>query len=182
MRLILILTTSLMLTAASCRDPKIIKNSGDPLLTVGSGSSSEALSGGGRDGSEAPDEVIAAMVENFNRVHFDYDSYSLDEGSRDALSRNAALMQSWGSLEVEIQGHSDDRGSTEYNLALGHRRAAAVREAMIGMGVSPGRVGAISFGEEAPLDRASGEVAWASNRRAEFRVTSGDAQVQGTVD
>ena len=181
MRLILILTTSLMLTAASCRDPKVIKNSGDPLLSAGV-TSDDLGADGFQRGDEAPEEVLAAMVANFNRVHFDYDSYALDADSRDALSTNAGLMQTWGSIEVEIQGHSDDRGSTEYNLALGHRRAAAVREAMIGMGVSPGRVSTISYGEEAPLDRAAGEVAWASNRRAEFRVTSGDAQVQGTVD
>jgi len=182
MRLILILTTSLMLTAASCRDPKVIKNNGDPLLGVGVTSEDLGGADGFTRGGEAPEEVLAAMVANFSRVHFAYDSYALDEDSRDALSSNAALMQSWGSIEVEIQGHSDDRGSTEYNLALGHRRAAAVREAMIGMGVSPGRVGTISYGEEAPMDRAAGEVAWANNRRAEFRVTSGDAQVQGTVD
>lgn len=197
-RLLLFLAATTLLNAVSCKhfrkNDGLVLGAGMPDGTsgvgihglIGDGVGAHTLDGVNGEAlgenSVAPEEVIDAMMEDFERVHFGYDSYSLNGESREALSRNATLMQTWGGVEVEIQGHSDDRGSTEYNLALGQRRATAVRDALIGMGVAPSRVETMSFGEELPLERASGEIAWAQNRRAEFRVTNGDGQVSGTVE
>ena len=85
-------------------------------------------------------------------------------------------------MKVEIQGHADERGTTEYNLALGQKRAAAVRQFLLAEGVAPSRLSTISYGEEKPRAAGESETAWAQNRRAEFRITwSGDALVQGTT-
>ena len=76
-------------------------------------------------------------------------------------------------VQLRIEGHADDRGSTEYNLALGNRRASALREFLTGFGLSESRFSIVSFGEERPLSNGSGEAAWARNRRGEFEVTAG---------
>jgi peptidoglycan-associated lipoprotein len=117
---------------------------------------------------------IAQMAANFQKVHFDYDASTLSASSKSALSANAEIMKAHPKLSVEVQGHADERGTNEYNLALGSRRAAAVRDYLVAQGVSPSRMTAISYGEEVPL---------AANRRAEFRITDGYAPaVAGTVD
>ncbi len=129
------------------------------------------------------DAAIELMVQNFARVHFALDKHDVDEAGLAALDDNARIMSEFPRLAVEIQGHADERGTTEYNLALGERRAQAVHDRMVMMGVSPSRLAATSFGEEVPLDRDTGEVAWSANRRAEFRITvSDDALVRGTVE
>jgi peptidoglycan-associated lipoprotein len=123
----------------------------------------------------APEEVarqdaIAELKANFQRVHFDYDSDRLDASSKTVLSANAAILQKYTDIEVEIEGHTDERGTTEYNLALGERRAEAVRTYLRNEGVSASRLRAMSYGEERPLVAGHNESVWAENRRAEFRV------------
>jgi peptidoglycan-associated lipoprotein len=130
---------------------------------------------------EAPPEV-KEMAANFERVFFDFDSSTLDENSKSALAKNAEIMQKATDVKVEVQGHADERGTTEYNLALGERRANAVRSYLTSMGVPTTRVSTISFGEERPIDSTHTEVAWGQNRRAEFRITYGGAgSIQGTT-
>jgi peptidoglycan-associated lipoprotein len=130
---------------------------------------------------EPPPEV-KEMAANFERVFFGFDDFVLDGSSKQALSRNAEIMKQVGDLKVEVQGHADERGGTEYNLALGERRANAVRSYMSSLGVSDTRVTPISFGEEKPLDSSHTEVAWSQNRRAEFRISyGGRASIQGTT-
>jgi peptidoglycan-associated lipoprotein len=128
-----------------------------------------------------PDSVVAEMKANFQRVHFAYDSAYLDATSRDALKANVAIMRSYPNLQVEVQGHADERGTVEYNLGLGERRAFAVRDLMLAEGVAPSRVRTVSFGEERPLANGADDRAWSQNRRAEFRMLSGAAGVAGTV-
>lgn len=124
---------------------------------------------------------LAELVDNFSRVHFALDSDVLDDGARAALSANAEILWRHPEVTVEVQGHADERGTVDYNLALGQRRGAAVVQLLVAHGVAPSRLDLVSFGEERPLDAASGEVAWAENRRAEFRVLHGAATVHGTV-
>ena len=124
--------------------------------------------------------VTKQMLENFQRVHFDFDSFKLSDSSKSALQANAEIMVRHGDVRVEVQGHADDRGTSEYNLALGEKRAQAVQAYLTAFGVSKERVGVISFGEEKPLASGQGETTWSKNRRAEFRVTTGDAA--GTTD
>ena len=105
----------------------------------------------------------------FDQVYFAYDQSTLSDQARAALSNNAVILQSVPDLRVSIEGHCDERGSDEYNLALGERRAHAVRNFMVSLGVAPERMETISYGEEMPAARGRNEAAWAKNRRAEFK-------------
>ena len=136
---------------------------------------------------EAPtteDEAIAIIEQNFQRVHFDTDSTDLVGSSEQALEANAKLLQEFAGVRVEVQGHADERGTTDYNLALGQRRANIIKDRLERMGVSAGRVTLVSFGEERPIAQGSGESVWSENRRAEFRVLRSPpgVPVTGTVE
>lgn len=127
-----------------------------------------------------PAAVIDQLAANFERVHFAYDSATLDGSSLDALARNATLLQAHPSLTVEVQGHCDERGTVDYNVLLGDRRATTVRDALVRMGVGSARLATLSYGEERPVDPDRTEVAWSQNRRAEFRILRGSG-VNGTT-
>ncbi len=116
---------------------------------------------------EAP--VVAATVADLTRVHFDFDSYVLSDVARTTLKQNAQILKAAPRLKVNIEGHCDERGSDDYNLALGEQRAQAAMDYMRSLGVSADQMKAISMGEMMPLDRGSNEAAWAKNRRAEFK-------------
>ena len=106
----------------------------------------------------------------FEQIRFAYDQATLSEQARNTLTANAAILQLVPELMVRIEGHCDDRGSDEYNLSLGERRAQSVRTYLVSLGIAPQRLKTISYGEEKPLDPADNEMAWARNRRAEFKV------------
>lgn len=127
-------------------------------------------------------EAVGTMAYNFSRVQFGYNSDVLDATSKAALASNVEIMQKFPSITVEVQGHADERGTVDYNVALGQRRAEAIRTYMTAMGVAPARLKTVSYGEERPIATGHGEVAWAQNRRAEFRILSGaDQSVRGTI-
>ncbi|MCC7382935.1 MAG: OmpA family protein [Deltaproteobacteria bacterium] len=113
--------------------------------------------------------AAAEMMNNFQRVHFEFDSALITDDTREALAANVQIMRRYPELQLEVEGHCDELGATEYNLALGQRRADAIRKYMVTAGVAPSHVSTISFGEERPL--VDGEDAFAENRRAEFQVT-----------
>ncbi|MBI5496768.1 MAG: OmpA family protein [Deltaproteobacteria bacterium] len=102
------------------------------------------------------------------RVYFAYNESALSDESRANLARAATCLKASPALEVTVQGHTDERGATEYNLALGERRALAVRLFLRDLGVSERRLHLVSVGEERPLDPGHDEAAWARNRRAEL--------------
>lgn len=105
----------------------------------------------------------------FNKsIYFDFDAFELSTASIQALSDLVAYMKANPDLMVEIAGHCDERGTNEYNIALGDKRAKAAQEYCISQGIDPKRITTISFGEEKPSDPASNEEAWAKNRRDEF--------------
>ena len=106
-------------------------------------------------------------------VYLDFDSYALRESARASLDRSAKRLRDEADLRITIEGHCDERGSAEYNQALGERRARAVRDYLVESQVSAARILVISYGKERPLDPGHGERAWARNRRAEFVVQSG---------
>jgi peptidoglycan-associated lipoprotein len=99
-------------------------------------------------------------------VHFGFDSADLDSGARDVLARNVAWLQQNGRAKVEIEGHADSRGTIEYNLALGAKRAKTVKDYLAGQGIGAERVSTISYGKELPLCQEENETCWARNRRA----------------
>jgi len=120
----------------------------------------------------AETEAVRNMVQE--RIHFDFDRSNIRPGSdTDVLQRKLAILQANPNLRVEIVGHCDERGSDEYNLALGQRRANAARQFLVDRGIAAGRITTRSMGEEQPLNPASNESAWAQNRRDEFRIVSG---------
>ena len=125
----------------------------------------------GGPGAEA---VTAALVADLgNVIHFDYDQDLVKPEDRPILDRKAEIMKANPGVRLRISGHADDRGSDEYNLVLGNKRALAARQYLIGRGIDGGRIDVTSFGEERPVDPAENEAAWARNRRAEFEIIAG---------
>ena len=104
-----------------------------------------------------------------NVVYFDYDSFTLKPEARAVLERNAAHLQANKGFKVQLEGHTDERGGREYNLALGQKRAETVRRALTLLGVSDAQLEAVSFGKEKPAANGADEAAYAKNRRVEIK-------------
>jgi peptidoglycan-associated lipoprotein len=105
-------------------------------------------------------------------VQFDYDQAILSEAARASLQKNSDWMKRWTSTRVTVEGHADSRGTGEYNLALGERRAAAIREYMTSLGVEAARINMVSLGEEQPTCAEETEACFAQNRRGHFVITA----------
>jgi len=108
----------------------------------------------------------------FKDIHFDFDKYDIRPGDAEILKENAALLSKYLTVKLQIEGHCDERGTNEYNLALGERRANSTKKYLISIGVSQGRISTISYGEERPSDPGNNEEAWAKNRRAHCIILS----------
>jgi peptidoglycan-associated lipoprotein len=107
----------------------------------------------------------------FDEVHFDYDKADIRESDKPILSKNAATLKKFDFIKLTVEGHCDDRGSVEYNLALGERRAKAVSDYMVSLGAPAGQLRTVSYGKEVPLCSDKSEDCWARNRRGHFTVT-----------
>ncbi len=105
-----------------------------------------------------------------NRIHFDFNEYYLTSEARQTLRDNYECLKSKGTVRVVIEGHCDERGSLEYNLALGQRRARAVRDFLVNLGILRSKIETISYGEERPVSYGHNEDAWAKNRRGEINI------------
>ncbi len=118
------------------------------------------------------EQAAKTMAESaLMKVYFDYNSYVLSSAAREILNKDADyLMKKNASVKVQVEGHCDERGSDEYNLALGEKRAKAVIEYLVTLGVPASRLSYISYGKEKPSDPGHDEAAWAKNRRADFVV------------
>lgn len=103
-------------------------------------------------------------------IHFAYDSFELASEARETLHANSDWLKSNSQAKVEVEGHCDERGTSEYNLALGAKRAKAARDYLVSLGISPERLSTISYGEEVPLCHESTESCWAQNRRSHFLI------------
>jgi peptidoglycan-associated lipoprotein len=106
-------------------------------------------------------------------VHFGYNEYNVEDADKTLLGRQASWLQKYPSVRVTIEGHADERGTREYNLALGARRANAVKEYLVSQGVSAGRVETVSYGKERPICTDSSDSCYAQNRRGVTTVTGG---------
>jgi peptidoglycan-associated lipoprotein len=106
-------------------------------------------------------------------VYFDTDEYSIRADAQPVLGAQAQWLNRYPQVRIRIEGNADERGTREYNLALGARRANAVRDFLIGQGVAAGRIETISFGKERPIDPGSSEEAWAKNRNGHTAITDG---------
>lgn len=142
----------------------------EPEQPVNAGPDIQAI---GRDNPSGEDfSVNDATGENgpLEDVHFDYDQANLGDQAHAILEKHALWLQNHRQAKVTIEGHTDERGTVDYNLALGDKRARTTREYLVSLGVAGERLNTVSFGKERPLDPASNEAAWARNRRAHFVV------------
>jgi peptidoglycan-associated lipoprotein len=112
----------------------------------------------------------AKGVISRNKIYFDFDKFDLKADAREVLKTKAALLKKYSNVRILIEGHCDDRGTEEYNLALGERRARAAYEFLVLLGVKASQLEMVSYGEEYPADPANNETAWAKNRRDEFKI------------
>lgn len=113
--------------------------------------------------------IPMAEGENiFRDIHFDFDSSVISDSARQNIEYNLQILESNSDILVQLEGHCDERGTAEYNLALGARRAEAVKDVLLSYGISASRLRTISYGEEVPLDPENNETAWRKNRRAHF--------------
>ena len=106
-------------------------------------------------------------------VHFDYDKYAVLDADKATLQRQAAWLAKFPNIKVTVEGYADERGTREYNIALGARRANAVKEYLVSLGVSAARVDTVSYGKEKPICAESTESCWAQNRRGLTIIASG---------
>lgn len=128
--------------------------------------------------TQAPSTIVPGSAEDLrvnvgDTVHFDYNKYAILDADKATLQRQAAWLGKYPSVRVTVEGHCDERGTREYNLALGARRANAVKEYLVSLGVSAARVDTVSYGKERPICSESTESCWAQNRRGVTTVTSG---------
>ena len=124
------------------------------------------------------DSIASRSLDEINKnsplkpVFFNLDAAEVDQAGQQALANNADLLKRYPTWQISIEGHCDERGTAEYNLSLGERRAAAARNYLVSLGISADRVKTVSYGKEFPFDAGHTEDAWAKNRRAHFVVTA----------
>lgn len=156
-RLALVLTVAAMISATGCSKDKKGDEGATPDGSIDSNSLGDSDSG---------------KAMGLQTIFFPYDSFVLTGESKAALKSNAQIMKDKTSLKIQVEGHCDDRGGIQYNIALGEKRANAVKAYLADLGVKGDRVSTISYGEEKPLSTGSDDAAYAKNRRANFVVTS----------
>ena len=165
----------LLITGVSACASKRTPGPGDGDVSGPAGPAGPAGPGGVEGTTTAP---IPGSEQDFvvnvgDRVYFDFDQYDIRSDARPILDAQAAWLMRWSSVRVRIEGNADERGTREYNFALGGRRAAAVRDYLVSRGVNPARIETISYGKERPIDPGSNEEAWARNRNAHTAITGG---------
>jgi peptidoglycan-associated lipoprotein len=124
------------------------------------------------------DTVAARSLDELNRdsplkpVFYELDSTELSQSAQQALQENADILRKYANWQITIEGHCDERGTPEYNLALGERRAITARDYLVSLGIPAARVKTVSYGKEFPFDPGHNDAAWAKNRRAHFVITA----------
>lgn len=167
-KFLLLTVVTISLAACETTDDTVI--SPRPANVDGSGVSDEVYT------NQLP-ELVAGSQEDLvahvgDRVFFDYDSSDLDDSAQRTLQRQAEWMKMNPDVVVTLEGHCDERGTREYNLALGERRANSAKNYLVSLGINSSRLSIISYGKEYPEDPASNEIAWSKNRRAVTVVTN----------
>ncbi|WP_420346931.1 peptidoglycan-associated lipoprotein Pal [Pelagibius sp.] len=173
MRFSLVTTVFAAMLLAACSTP-----SEEAATTSGSGSgggsTTSSSSGSTTQASTIPGPAAGTQedltVEVGDRVFFDFDQFNIRADQRGTVEALAVWLDTNPATTLTIEGHADERGTREYNLALGERRANSVRDYLIALGINPGRLSTVSFGEERPAVLGSNESAWAQNRRGAFVV------------
>lgn len=167
------LAALLILSGCASKTANNVINPPTAASAEASSSETSATAGTGVQSAPIPASSAATMStldgRQLETVYFDYDAFTLQSAARQVLERNAAWLQANPTVKVVIEGHCDERGSDEYNLALGERRALTVKNFLTTLGVNAERLATISVGEEQPAVEGHDEAAWSKNRRAEFK-------------
>ncbi len=146
--------------------------SGEAPLPVDSGPDVQPIGNDNTTGSEfEASDPLTGEGGPLEDIHFPFDQATLTDEARGTLEKHALWLQNHREAKVLVEGHCDERGTAEYNLALGDKRARAARDYLLSLGVAAERLTAVSYGKEKPLDPASSEEAWTKNRRAHFSVS-----------
>jgi peptidoglycan-associated lipoprotein len=166
-RVVVVLAVTLVF-GVGCSSKK--SESGLSSEELGHGLSEEAVGGGSLDRAKAGFSGGQLETGPLSDIHFGYDSFELTDQARETLQANARWLRDNQQGRVEVEGHCDDRGTVEYNLALGAKRAAMAKSYLVSLGVPADRITTISYGEELPLCYEESEPCWSRNRRAHFVV------------
>jgi peptidoglycan-associated lipoprotein len=158
LRLLTIIAAMLLVTACTSTTDSSGSVSGDGQGTGGKAGINRA--------DVTPGTQDDLVLNVGDRVFFEYDRYDLNSESKSTLERQATWLKKFGNLKITIEGHADERGTREYNLALGERRAIAVKDYLVSLGIPAGRLETISFGKERPAVLGSDESSWTQNRRS----------------
>lgn len=158
-RLVLILTIAGAFAAAGCSSKEVKK---DDASVPNAAQADENASGDSDSGK--------AM--GLQTVHFPYDAFKLDSEAKATLTANAGILKANATVKIQIEGHCDQRGGIQYNIALGEKRANAAKKFLEDQGITDERITTISFGKERPMDQGTTDEAYAKNRRANFVITS----------
>lgn len=153
--------------AAGCAKPKVATPD-ENAATAGETTGTDAPVVSDKSISTDPQGSDSGRIDGLVSVNFGYDQATLTNEARAKLKQNADWIKKNGQYTIQIEGHTDERGSVEYNLSLGERRAKSVKSYLEGLGVESRRMTIISYGEEKPIDSGDSEGAWAKNRRANF--------------
>ena len=160
------------ITLAGCGSKDTIPDPEANETVDGASDTGEYGSGGGLgDGEDVPYEPIEDIEELSNVIYFDYDSSELRAEDTEIVARHARQLGMNADMSVRLEGHGDERGSREYNIGLGERRAQTVRRLLLIQGASASQVATVSFGEERPAVEGSTEAAYSQNRRVEITYT-----------
>lgn len=151
---------AVMLVATGCA-PKIVK----PMAPPGSGVNMPY------QGGPVAEQDVHMVQATLKPVYFAYDQYTLAPEAQAALQFNADVLRKAPNVRIVVEGHCDERGTDEYNLALGERRARAAVDYLVSLGVPPGGLTTVSYGSELPVDPGHNEAAWSQNRRAFLRAS-----------
>lgn len=157
----LLFSGAFALSACASKAPKELPPEPGPATTTTSGNTGQSL--GPVPGSQA--DFLARMMGS-DVIYFDTDKYNIDSLDQQALAKQAQWLMQYPGTRATIEGHCDERGTREYNLALGERRANAAKNYLVSLGVDASRLSTISYGKERPVALGSNEQAWAHNRRA----------------
>ncbi len=167
-----------LLSACGKKQPEAVPTpTGGTTTTPGTGTTG-GTTGGATNPADAGAAEAAAVTADLTRamqesIYFDLDQDVIRADGQPVLDLKAAIMLANPALRIKVSGHGDERGSDEYNLVLGNKRATSAKRYLEAKGIDGSRIETVSFGEERPADSGSGEAAWAKNRRDEFELTAG---------
>jgi peptidoglycan-associated lipoprotein len=172
-KFIALIAAAFLLSACETAPDESANTGGAGGASGGGTTASSGGSGSGMPMGLKPGSNEDLVVNVGDRVFFGFDKYNVSSQARKTLEKQAAWLKKYPSVTISVEGHADERGTREYNLALAERRANSVKDYLTALGIAPGRVRTISYGKERPVALGSNEAAWSQNRRGVTVVSGG---------